>query len=188
MIRHGCWFIFSVLLVGCTGSNLWTGANLIYDRHSVYKKLDDYQLILQLNTLLAQDGLFKREKTGIDFAVFNGDVLIVGTVPNASLLQELTYRLKKFQGYRRLFNVVKVNNQASNSVYDSWITAKIRSQIFADASIDPHAFKILTAEGVVYLMGDVWPEQAKKVVTIAQHTAGVVHVVKIFKYLEYQKN
>ncbi len=190
MFKQGCFRLFLALslihLIGCT-SGLWTGANLIYDRHDVYKKLDDYRLYVKVNNALSIDDLFKNPNASLDIAVFNGDILIAGHLPTLEMQEELQHRLNTVKGYRRLFDEVQVHEMPSRAIQDSWITTKIRSQIFADASIDPNAFKIITSDGVVYLMGDVRPEEAAKVVTIARRTEGVVHVVKVLKYLVYEK-
>ncbi|MGC1181853.1 MAG: BON domain-containing protein [Legionella sp.] len=160
---------------------------MVYDRHNVYKKLDDYHLYVKVNNALAIDPLFRNPNCVLDIAVFNGDILIAGHLPTPAILAELRQRLNKVKGYRRLFNEVRLSNTPSNSLKDSWLTTKIRSQIFADSSIDPNAFKVITSDGVVYLMGDVRPKQAITVINIARHTHGVVHVVKMLKYLVYQK-
>lgn len=173
-------------LSGCMGS-LWTGATMVYDRHDVYKKVDDYHLFIKANNAITVDKLFKNCNCVLDITVFNGDVLVAGHVPNSDMLVILTQRLNKIKGYRRLFNEVRVSDTPANSIQDSWITTKIRSQIFADDSIDPNAFKVITTDGVVYLMGDVRLEQAATVISIARHTIGVVRVVRVFKYLVYQK-
>ncbi|MCW8417092.1 BON domain-containing protein [Fluoribacter dumoffii] len=191
MIKQGCFLVmltfFLLSLSGCI-SSLWTGATLVYDRHDVYKKLDDYSLYLKVNHALAADNVFRNNNCVIDIAVFNGDVLLAGHVPTPELQIELRRRLATISGYRRLFNQVKVSPSTSNSVQDSWITAKIRSQIFADGSIDPNAFKIVTSDRVVYLMGDVHQEQAEKVINMARQTGDVAEVVKILKYFTYQSN
>lgn len=190
MLKQGCFILLLTALLLCLSgciSGVWTGANLIYDRHGVYKKWDNYHLFLKVNNALTIDKLFKCSNCVTDIAVFNGDVLLTGHLPNDELLNELAQRLNKVQGYRRLFNEVKLSNGSSNTLQDSWITTKIRSQIFADDSIDPKAFKVITSDGVVYLMGDVHPRQAQTVVTIARQTAGVVKVVKILQYYTYIK-
>lgn len=191
MLKQGCFvlYIVSILmcLFSCSGSTVWTGASMVYDRHDVYKKLDDYHLYVKVNNALTTDQLFKNANCVLDIAVFNGDVLVAGHLPEPEMKAELQHRLSKIKGYRRLFNEVRVRNISSNSFQDSWITTKIRSQIFADASIDPNAFKVITSDGVVYLMGDVRPHEATTVINIARHTVGVVHVVTVLKYLVYQK-
>ena len=44
-------------------------------------------------------------------------------------------RLKPVRGYKRMYNEVVLGEDFSSNVKDGWITAKIRSQIFADDSI-----------------------------------------------------
>ncbi|WP_028381459.1 BON domain-containing protein [Legionella cherrii] len=190
MLKQGCFallLIFVLCLSGCIGS-LWTGATMVYDRHDVYKKLDDYNLFLKVNNAITVDNAFKNNSCVIDIAIFNGDVLVAGHVPTAEMLAELQRRLATVKGYRRLFNQVRVSSSGPNSMQDSWITAKIRSQIFADGSIDPNAFKVVTSDRVVYLMGDVHQEQAEKVINMARQTSDVARVVKILKYYTYQNN
>lgn len=178
-------FILCASLPGCL-SNIWTGANLIYDRHDVYKKLNDYQLLVDVNNSLYADKLFKCPSCALDVAVFHGDALIAGHLPSEQLLLEARRRLYRVPDYRHLFIELKVSQAGPNNLQDSWITTKIRSQIFADDSIDPNAFKIVTSDNVVYLMGDVKGDQAKKVVAMSRNTSGVIRVVKLLNYYTYQ--
>ncbi|PJD93392.1 MAG: hemolysin [Legionella sp.] len=178
-------FLLGSTLSGCLG-NLWTGAKLVYDRHDVYKKLNDYQLIAEVNHALYADKLFKCDRCNLDVALFNGDILIAGHLPSNSLLAELNHRLYAVNGYEHLFVKINQNNQPSNSIQDSWITTKIRSQIFADDSIDPNTFKVVTSDQVVYLMGEVKTPTAEKIIAIARQTSGVVRVVTLWRYLAYE--
>ncbi len=179
---QGCLLIIiSSLLSGCL-SQVWTGANLVYDRHTVYLSIDDFQLNAQASRALYHDKVFKQEGCAIELAVFNRDILMVGHVPTRTLYQEAYSRLAAVPGKRRLFNQLTVNQTSENLAKDMWITTKIRSQIFANSDINPKAFKVLTCDGVVYLMGDVIPAQAAHVVLFARQSAGVKRVVKLFKY------
>jgi osmotically-inducible protein OsmY len=183
MKKQGCWvlLIASCLLTGCF-TPLWTGASLLYDRHHVYKKLGDYQLAAKAGHALYQDDAFRQKGSSIDLVVFNGDILLVGHVPTLELRYLAAQRISDLTGYRRLINQVHVKDQPNHGVEDGWITAKIRGRMFADAEIDLHSFKIITSDCIVYLMGDVRPKQAIRVVSIASSTSGVKQVVKLFKY------
>lgn len=187
MKKQGCFYeiiviaLLSCLLTGCL-SNLWTGANLVYDRHHVYKKLSDYQLTAKASHALFHDYVLKCNDCSVDLAIFNGDILLSGHVPNAKLREEAKQRIIRLVGYRRVFNQIEISSQPVKTIEDGWITTKIRSRIFADSEIDPHAFKIITSDQIVYLMGDVRPHQALKVINIARSTEGVLRVVKLFKY------
>ena len=185
--RHGWGRAVTFLLVSCAGltgciSDVWTGASLVYDRHNVYKKLSDYQLAANANRALYKDKLFKRDDCSIDLAIINGDILLAGHVPTDELRQEANERVTSVGGYRRLFNQLAVSTAGNDTLEDDWITAKIRSQIFADSAIDPHQFKVVTSEQIVYLMGDVIPAEASRVIQFARSCAGVKRVVKLFRY------
>jgi len=173
--------IISLQLTGCLGS-LWTGASLIYDRHNIYKKLSDYQLSAQAHQQIFEDRILKQPGCSLDLAVFNGDVLLAGHVPNAQLRDLARSRLKHLEGYRELFDQIAIINDPQGSISDSWITAKIRSKILSNSSIDPKSFKIITTDGIVYIMGDVRPAEAKMVIDYARNTSGVIRVVKLLRY------
>lgn len=178
-----CLILASLFLSSCV-SGIWTGASLIYDRHNLYKKLDDFQLASSANRALYKDNLLKCDDCEVDVAVFNGDVLLVGSLPSRHLRHEAVLRAKTVPGHRRLFNQIRISRQTDDVVQDSWITAKIRSQIVADSDIDPNQFKVVTSNHVVYLMGDVMPAQARIVIHIARDCVGVKRVVTLFRYYQ----
>lgn len=174
-------FFCSLVLTGCLGS-VWTGATLIYDRHNVYKKLNDYQLAAELQKRLFFDRVLKQPGCSLDLTVINGDVLLTGHVPTKGLKNLVDNRIANYQGYRHFYNFVSINTNANSSLNDAWLTAKIRAYIIADSEIDPHSFKIITADKIVYIMGDVRPQQAQRVIDIARSTEGVERVVKLMHY------
>lgn len=173
--------ISSLLLSSCL-SEAWTGANLVYDRHNVYKSVSNFQLGARASHALYHDKRFKQDDCHIDLAVFNRDILLTGQVPTEALRNEAYARVASVPGKRRLFKQLAISSSRDDIAQDSWITAKIRSQIFADSDIDPHKFKVVTSGGIVYLMGDVEPDQAARVILLARQCANVKRVVKLFKY------
>jgi len=178
--------VLNGLLSGCLGlSGAWTGASLLYDRHGLYKKMTDYQLVAEANRLLYHDAQFKHDGCSIEVAALNGDLLMVGHVPTTILRDEAYRRVAEKGGYRRFFNQIAVGYFTDNAAEDAWITGKIRSQILADSTIDPHQFKVITFDRVVYLMGDAFPEDAQRVVDIARQTSEVLRVVTLFKFFHY---
>ncbi len=65
---------------------------------------------------------------------------------------------------------------------DSWITAKVKSEMAVTRDINPTRVKVITEDGIVYMMGIVKPFEEEITVDIARHTKGVKKVVKIFEY------
>lgn len=188
MKKQGCVLFLLIIclsmLPACI-SNIWTGATLVYDRHNLYKKIDDYQLSANAHHALYRDKVFKQPGCSLDLAIFNHDILLAGHVPSFALRKKAESRLRELSGVRQLYNQVAVKDEADYSLQDSWITTKIRSRIFADSEIEPNAFKILTADQIVYVMGDVKPEQASRVLAIARETDGVIRVVKLLNYYNF---
>jgi osmotically-inducible protein OsmY len=188
MKKHGCLLIIlmGALLAGCVDT-VWTGATLVYDRHSVYSSLNDCKLAMKGGHSLSRDKSFTPPASVLDLAVFHGDILLAGRVPTEELRQLATDRVKDLSGYRAIYNQIEVTDDQTSSFADSWITTKIRSRIFADSSIAPKDFKIVTVNGLVYLMGDVGEAQAERVVAIARDTDRVRRVVSLLHVLVPKK-
>lgn len=177
-----CLLVFCFLSACSPVGGVWTGAMLVYDRHNVYKKMDDYQLGAEANRRLFADDRLRCEGCAIDLAVFHRDVLLTGHVPTRALREEANARLSNLDGVRKIYNQLAISKTSDHTLQDSWITAKIRSQIIADAEINPREFKVVTADSIVYLMGDVLPEQAARIIDVARQTEGVKRVVRLFNY------
>lgn len=171
----------SLFLSACI-TDVWTGATFIYDRHTNYRKFGDFELGADIRRELYKDRVFKRADISIDLGVMNGDVLLAGHVPTQELRQEAFRRVSAVRGSRRIFNQIAVGHFPNTTIQDNWISTKINSQIIAQSSINPHDFRVLTSSEVVYLMGDVIPAEADRVIDIARECAGVKRVVKLFKY------
>lgn len=187
--KQGCLFLLlfsSFALTGCL-SSLWTGASILYDRHNLYKKISDYQLLADAQHALFVDRLLKQPGCTLDLAVFNGDILLTGHVPTRQLRELASERLNTVNQARKIYKHIAILSNIITPFADVWITAKIRAQIFADASIDPNQFKIITTDDVVYIMGDVTIEQANKVINIARNTENVKRVVTLMKYYKLEE-
>ena len=170
-----------LVLCSCLGG-LWTGATMVYDRHSLHKKFDDLQLGTEVRNMLRDAGILSQPDNVLDFCAFNGDVLVAGHVPSKDVLDRINRVLQNFSGYRRLLVKITIQRSARQEFTDAWITTKIRSGMMMDDAINPQQFKITTVDGIVYIMGDVMPDQAKYVVDIARETEGVLHVVTWMQY------
>lgn len=173
--------LFPILLTGCL-SSVFTGASVIYNRHSLYKQAGDMNLSMEARHLIFHDYFFKQKNVILDILAFNGDILLAGHVPNTKLLKEAEKRIHSLKNVRRRFIQVSISSSPGNMVLDSWISAKIKSQIVANSEIDPNLFKIMTIDAIVYVMGDVPPKQGKQVLDIARNTPKVKRVVTLLRY------
>jgi osmotically-inducible protein OsmY len=173
-----------LLLTGCL-SAVFSGASMAYDHRALSLKASDYFTGLKVRKLIYETPALKCGACAIDIAVFHGDILIAGVVPEEFQRQQAFDKTKVLKNYRRLFFQIGLGEKRVNDVQDTVITTSIRAQILSDPDLPPDDYKVLTVNGIVYLLGDTTHEQAEHVIGYARNTAGVVRVVKLFKYYEF---
>lgn len=117
---------------------------------------------------------------------YNGIVLLAGQTPTAAL------KAKAGQAAEATQKVKKVNNElqvlppssllARNN--DTWLTTKIKSQMLTDAAVPGSRIKIVTENGIVYMLGLVTHKEANVTTSLVQGVDGVQKIVKLFEYID----
>jgi osmotically-inducible protein OsmY len=189
IIKVLSYLILSSLLGACL-SNVWTGANLVYGRHHVYKKSTDIKIAAMVGHALKIDpGLNCPSNKCFEIATFHGDILVLGTVPSQLEKDKVTQNIQKVGQYRHLYNYVKINPNYDYPPQwqDHWITTQIRSQILANSDIDPEPFKIVSHENEVYVMGDVMEEQESLIIDVCRKTQYVNKVYNLMQTYTLKK-
>jgi osmotically-inducible protein OsmY len=67
---------------------------------------------------------------------------------------------------------------------DAWLTSKVKAKLVADRVVAADRIKVITENGVVYLMGIVPRKQAEEAVRVTSTVGGVQKIVKVFDYLD----
>ena len=167
-----------------------SGASAVYDRHNIQKGISD-----QLTSIRTYGNIYVTHKddykdTHISVATFNNVLLITGQVSDPNQKIGIDKLAKEESDANEIYNFTTIEKPTSvlTRMSDSWITAKIKTQLIAINDVDPTQIKVVTENGVVYLMGIVPPTQANIAVEVARTTTGVQQVVKIFSYLHVSKN
>lgn len=179
----------SCFFSACAYDAAVTSAQVVYNRHNLEKNMDDSFTSMHAYHDIARYGN-RYKNANIVIATYHDSVLLAGQAPTTVEKDEITQIVKKNAGKREIYNYMEVSNPTSSltRASDSWITAKIKSQLVAINDIDPTQIKIVTENGTVYLMGVVPPEQAEIAVDVARTTSGVQNVVKIFSYIRVSKS
>lgn len=165
-----------------------TGAEVVYNHHSLEKGLKDQYLSLQANqSLFLKSDDFKN--TNIVIATYNKEMLLVGQVPEIWQKTKAEMLVNRIPDVGKVYNYLEVKNPSSalTRVNDVWITTKLKSKLIASSDVDATQIKVVTENGVVYLMGVLPSEQASAAVSLASQTDGVLHVVKMFSYMKISK-
>lgn len=119
--------------------------------------------------------------------VYDGLVLLLGEVPSAALKEkatEVTESLYKVDP-DKVYNYLTVGGPISllARTNDSYISGKVKTRLMAAREVPASKVKVVTQNGVVYLLGKITPNDAELVVAETRKTFGVQKIVKVFDYL-----
>ena len=116
---------------------------------------------------------------------YNGYVLLVGQVQTDALKSGATNVVRKVVEVRRIYNELEIGppTSAATRTKDAWITTKVKSKLMGSEEIESGRVKVVTENGVVYLMGMLTRKEADFVAEKAADS-GVKRVVKIFEIVE----
>jgi len=188
ILQYSLITILFCFLQSCAMNAAVTGAQAVYSRHNIQASLNDHYITMKAERAIYVD-TDRFQDTSVSISSFNGVVLITGQVENAAQRVEIERIVRKIPGVREIHNVVILSKPVSalTRVSDAWITTKIKTKLIAMNDIDPSQIKIVTENGVVYLIGIVPAEQADIAVDLARTTEGVQSVVKVFSYIRISK-
>jgi len=123
--------------------------------------------------------------SNISVTSFDGIVLITGQVPSAELIAIATAGVEPLRNVRKVHNELQVAGKTSvlSRTNDSWLTTKVKSKLAANEDTDADRIKVVTENGVVYLMGLLTQAEADAAVQVTRDTQGVQKIVKVFEYI-----
>lgn len=176
--------LVSIFLTGCVAAVV-TGAavGMVYDKRGVVTMEADARLFHIIHKDIVTNSQFRESR--ILVTSFNRVVLLAGQTPTASLRVLAEKIARNTSGVQRIYNEITVGYPIplAQRTKDSWITSQVRSSMLARSGLESGSIRIVTEDGVVYLMGIVTDQQAALAVDVARRVNGVRKVVKVFQYI-----
>lgn len=185
--------LISLLLVislsyGCAAAIVGgaaTGANVAHDKRTTGTFIEDEAIELKSKkAFIEDDELFKQ--THLNVTSFNTIVLVSGEAPTEELRNraiEIVRNIAKVSHVHDEITIAGPSSLMSRSG-DTLITTKVKTKLIAEKNLDGTRVKVVTENGVVYLMGLVDKLSAEKATEVARQTGGVQKVVKLFQYID----
>ncbi len=166
-----------------------TGAQAVYNKQSLNENLNNQLIALRASRAIYINTDRYKKDTLVSIASFHYVTLITGQVSTEQEKQEIGSIVKHIPDVQEVYNFATIGPHPSalTQINDAWITTKIKSSYIANGDIDPSHIKVITENGVVYLMGILPHDEADTAVQIARTTDGVGSVVKIFSYIRISK-
>jgi osmotically-inducible protein OsmY len=160
------------------------GGAVIYKRKPLENILNDQHIESQINNAYFTHAELW-EQNRVIVSCVNGYVLLTGEVRNSALKAKAVQLAKQVPSISRVYDQIQLGTPVNliRQSLDGAITLIIKTKMIFANDFDPSNIKVVTNDGVVYIMGVVEPAQADRAAAIASQTSGVKKVVKVFQYI-----
>src|SRR3990167_4976635 len=130
--------VFGLLIIlqqGCMNVAI-TGAQTVYNRHSIQKTFKDQYATLRASQNIMND--HQLINTNITIATFNGDMLLAGQVHTLAQRDQAEKLARDVPNIQRIYNLINIDKPSSSltRIRDAWITAKIKTKLIASNDVD----------------------------------------------------
>jgi osmotically-inducible protein OsmY len=173
---HGC----APLVIGGAAA---TGFAVSEDRRTVGTITEDAAIEAKTSSRIG-DGL--KGSIHVNATSYNGIVLLTGEVPDAKSKDQAGRIAQAVEKVRSVYNELAVGPVTALSVRtnDSVTTSKVKARFLDGQKFNPLHVKVVTENGVVYLLGLVRKQEAADATEITRTTSGVSKVVRLFEYID----
>ncbi len=154
------------------------------DRRSLGAQTEDKEIELRGESRISQ-GL--GDKAHINVTSYNRNVLLTGEAIDTATRERAEAIVREIPNVRGVVNAIQISGVSSytSRANDSYLTSKVKARfIDSGGSFSANQVKVVTEDGVVYLLGLVTHKEADAAVEIARTTGGVQKVVRVFEYIE----
>lgn len=173
-------------LTGCfpvVATGVGTGAIMHEDRRTAGTFIEDEEIELKAGSRIG-DAL--KDDVHINVTSINRSVLLTGEARTDAAKREAEQIARSITNVRNVTNDIKVSGLASftSRSNDTYITSRVKMEMVRASKFSVNHVKVVTEDGVVYLMGMVTRKEAEDATEIARAVGGVQKVVKVFEYVD----
>jgi osmotically-inducible protein OsmY len=173
-------------LQGCfpfVAAGMGGGAMMAGDRRTTGTYIEDEGIEIK-----ASNQISTKYKDAVHYNItsFNRHVLVTGEAPDEATKVEIGKLVGTVENVKAVTNELTIAGQtgmASRSS-DALITSNVKLRFVGNKAFNADHVKVITENGVVYLMGMVYHKEADAATEVASTTGGVQRVVKVFEYLD----
>ena len=174
---------------GCSSVLTSTRDNPIEDdrgTRTIGSKIDDSLIETKVSVNVAKGNPDLDKGSHIVVSSYNGVVLLAGQTPRADLKSLAEQTAGQVQRVKKVHNELQVMQPSSILARnnDAWLTTKIKASMLGDANVPGSRIKVITENGIVYLLGLVTQNEANAATNVVQGVSGVQKIVKLFEYID----
>jgi osmotically-inducible protein OsmY len=153
------------------------------EKISLGTDIDDWELEILIGVNIKKTSP-ELENAHINITSYNRVVLLTGQAPSLEARILAAKTAKEYRGVRQVYNEIKVSGPTSfiSRTNDAWLSAKVKTKLMANEEVNSSSIKVVTENGVVFLMGLVVRQKGEVALRLASETGGAVSVVSAFEY------
>lgn len=155
------------------------------DSRTTGAQVEDQTIELKAYRALNADAELK-EATHLNVTSYNSVVLLTGETPTPALRRRAVALVKGIDKVTHIYDEIAIAAPSSlvSRSGDAYLTAKVKTRMFADEQLSGLKIKVVSEDGVVYLMGLVSRAEADRATDIARRTGGAQKVVRLFQHTD----
>jgi len=159
-----------------------TGASVATDRRSTGAIVDDRTIEVKALQKVGDQPFYKQ--THVSAISYNARLILIGQVPSAYDAETLVTAMQTIPKVRQVVNELEVGPPIGFTTRssDTLITSKVKSALLAEKNLNSNAFKVVTENGVVFLIGLVTYEEGNKASEVTRQIGGVKKVTRVFEF------
>jgi osmotically-inducible protein OsmY len=119
----------------------------------------------------------------LQYEVFEGRVMIVGSVQNAGYRDTAIRLAWQVPGVRQVINEIRVEPSGGITGYtkDSWIGTQFKTRLVTDGDISSNNYESITNNGVIYILGVARDQEELNLVL--NHARNISYVKDVVSYV-----
>lgn len=155
------------------------------DSRTTGAQVEDQTIELKAYRALNADAGLK-EEAHLNVTSYNSVVLLTGETPTPALRRRAVALVKGIDKVTHIYDEIAIAAPSSlvSRSGDAYLTAKVKTRMFADEQLSGLKIKVVSEAGVVYLMGLVSRAEADRATDIARRTGGARKVVRLFQHTD----
>jgi len=162
------------------GGAMVGGSLMVIDRRTSGAQIEDQGIEMKSLTRVSEA---IGDRGHVSTTSYNRLVLITGEVPTEADKAAVELAVARIENVRSIVNELAITSASSLGTRsnDTLLTSKVKASIVDAKDLQTSAYKVVTENGVVYLMGRVTQREATRASDVARGVSGVRKVVLVFE-------
>ena len=158
------------------------GVAVAVDRRNTDVQVADERIEWQASSRVS-DKL--KDQGHVNVTSYNRIVLLTGEATTEAMKEEAEKLTAAVPEVKSVVNDIQIGAPTSMSSRsnDAYLTSVVKTRFVGEQKFNPLHVKVVTENGVVYLLGLVTRKEADDATNIARHVGGVKRVVRVFEYI-----